>query len=130
MQHQRIWLVLTVLLLLFTSIAVASTLHAQPAQQADNASVTPKSGSSDTAFAFYASGYTPYEPIGIRIHAPDGSVSDVFDNMGQKLIMFADGDGTADWIVVPHDQSPGKYVMVAAGSDSGTQRIIPFEISR
>jgi hypothetical protein len=88
------------------------------------AAVLPLVGPGGTEFSFYATGFDDGELVGYWFNAPDGRVySDMYDYVTRSY------DGRADWRwKSPGFAQEGVWTAVARGKESGTERVIQFEI--
>jgi hypothetical protein len=87
-------------------------------------SVEPPAGMPGTMFRFSASGFAGDERIGFWINTPRDNIIS-----GEDFFVFATSQGKADWSVrMADDALPGFYSMVARGSESGHEVVIPFAV--
>jgi hypothetical protein len=94
-----------------------------------NVFVRPTVGPPGQLFVFATTGFTPLERVGIWLHSPDGSVSDLTADVGGRSEHFADRSGTLQWVVGSKAGTPsGRYVVVAAGVTSGLTRVAAFTV--
>lgn len=97
----------------------------------NNVFVRPTVGPPGQLFAFATNGFTPLERVGIWLHAPDGSISDLTADVGGRSEFFADRSGTLQWVVGSTAGTPsGRYVAVAAGVNSGITRVAAFTVQQ
>ncbi len=108
---------------------IDATLPPPDPPQGVEASVVPEVGPPGTPFTFEANGFEPGEPVGVWINTPDGRVLEIINPDGDVLVLYANGDGAVSWVVTIASNEPaGLYTMVAQGTNTGSQWIIPFEI--
>lgn len=93
------------------------------AQSARATSIVPATGEHGTRFSFFAPGFQPEETVGFWLNAPDGRIVGSPDYQ-----VVADAAGTRWTWNAPNDAQPGRWQMVARGSVSYRERVIPFDI--
>jgi hypothetical protein len=87
--------------------------------------VQPAVGAPGGEFAFFATGFDSNERVGFWINAPNGEIISDSDDYETS----ANSDGRADWRwESSNGATRGFYTMVARGTESGVERVIPFEI--
>jgi hypothetical protein len=96
-----------------------------------NVFVRPEIGPPGTLYAFVATGFLPLERVGIWLHAPDGSISDLAADIGGRSDHVANREGVLQWVVGSRASTPdGRYVAVAAGTSSGLTRVVAFQVQQ
>jgi hypothetical protein len=87
--------------------------------------VLPAVGAQGTVFSFYAQGFKHKERVGFWMIDPNGKI---YSNDAEYAAR-ASSTGRADWLWgSPLDAAPGVWRSIAQGAESGTERIIFFEI--
>jgi len=119
------------------NLAVAPGISAAAASQP---SVTPTGGGPNTHFSFVASGFkgdpdegddnqNDAEKVSFWINTPDGRTIKATDDDNDKSYERASRDGQAEWSWrAPADALQGAYTLVAHGTESGHDVVIPFQI--
>jgi hypothetical protein len=117
-------IVLTLVLLLgVAGVLPAATSAQQEPEPVFN--VEPRAGTAGTRFAFMATGFLGYERVGVWLNDPDGRAVEA----RAERLDPATGFGRVDWFwTAPNGIRAGTWQMVALGTRSGVQRIIPIEI--
>lgn len=106
------------------SFEITSDIPPASDGDAQDANAEPKVGQAGTTFAFFARGFIAGERVAYWVNRPDGTVDGASD-----YAVFANNNGRADWSwQAPGDAPPGFYTMVAQGTTSGRQHVLPFEL--
>lgn len=117
-----------ILVVLVAFIGLVAVPQAAQAQEVSG-SVDPPAGRPGTTFTFSAEGFRTDEEVGVWINAPDGSVLRIIKANGDELVLIAGTRGRIEWAVtMSQDAQPGFYGMVARGTRTGRELIIPFQI--
>lgn len=88
-----------------------------------NVGVTPGVGRAGALFQFFAEGLNDREPVIFWVNRPDGRAEAVSVERVSVI------NGRADWSwLAPDDALPGQWSIVIRGTDSGVERLVPFEI--
>ena len=119
------------------NLAVAPGISAAASSQP---SVTPAVSGPGTRFSFLATGFkgdpdegdddtNNAELVSFWINTPDGQTIKANDDDHEKSYERADRDGQAAWNWrAPMDAIQGAYTLVAHGTESGHEVVIPFSI--
>lgn len=120
------WFGILILVVAFMGL-IAVPLPAQA--QEVSGSVDPTVGRPGTTFFFVAEGFRTDEEVGVWINAPDGSILRIVKANGDELVLIAGQRGRIEWAVtMSEDAQPGFYGMVARGTRTGRELVIPFQL--